>query len=648
MSTSSPIQPFTTSQLSPNTTRPQLAANRRGSSISGRRPDIYSRNLLRAAKSEASLSAMSFLFSALVQQVQKNVKGIPELERKLSDHGYRIGQRCLELYTYRDIKNKKRETRLLGILQWIYTVLWKNLFGKTADTLEKSREANDEYMLIDNDPTINKFISVPKEMQALNCAAFVAGIIEGCARIVEDDDTPQTGRDIQFPHHDEDISHIAIDIGGSLAKVVYFKRDADSGVRLNFTRFETSNIAELIKFLGILIEKRHSNVNDANHRRKDNICIMATGGGAYKFYEKIKQELGVNIHQEDEMQCLIVGLDFFINEIPGEVFTYGGDEEPMRLSEDKIEYPYLLVNIGSGVSMIKVSGPETFERIGGSSLGGGTLWGLLSLITGAKSFDEMLDLSSQGDNTKVDMLVGDIYGQGYGKIGLKATTIASTFGKVFSLQKQHEAQLRQNAKVIVDKDDEQHETLTGYKTPESMDLAQRSTHTSQDTAEGQSSRKSSQSSTTQSMQIDPTSALALLGSDNDSQFAAEDVSRSLLYAISNNIGQIAYLQAQKHGIQHIYFGGSYIRGHAQTMMTLSYAIKFWSGDTKNAYFLRHEGYLGAIGAFLLHQPTWATWSRRGSMENNESSKGGRNDFRARQTEKSKSREQGIPESAIIL
>lgn len=123
---------------------------------------------------------MSFLFSELVQQVQKSVTGIPELERKLSDHGYRIGQRCLELYTYRELKNKKRETRLLAILQWIYTTLWKNLFGKSADTLEKSREAKDEYMLIDNDPMINRYISVPREMQALNCAAFVAGIVEGC------------------------------------------------------------------------------------------------------------------------------------------------------------------------------------------------------------------------------------------------------------------------------------------------------------------------------------------------------------------------------------------------------------------------------------------------------------------------------------
>jgi hypothetical protein len=34
-------------------------------------------------------------------------------------------------------------------------------------------------MITDNDPLVNQYISVPKEMSQLNCAAFVAGIIEG-------------------------------------------------------------------------------------------------------------------------------------------------------------------------------------------------------------------------------------------------------------------------------------------------------------------------------------------------------------------------------------------------------------------------------------------------------------------------------------
>ncbi|KAH0551750.1 hypothetical protein GP486_007030, partial [Trichoglossum hirsutum] len=34
-------------------------------------------------------------------------------------------------------------------------------------------------MISDNDPLVNQYISVPKEMSQLNCAAFVAGIVEG-------------------------------------------------------------------------------------------------------------------------------------------------------------------------------------------------------------------------------------------------------------------------------------------------------------------------------------------------------------------------------------------------------------------------------------------------------------------------------------
>lgn len=76
----------------------------------------------------------------------------------------------------------------------------------------------------------------------------------------------------------------------------------------------------------------------------------------------------------------------------------------------------------------------------------------------------MLELSEQGDNSSVDMLVGDIYGQDYSKLGLKSTMIASSFGKVFKKGRK------------------------GEKKP---------------------------------------------------TFSPEDISKSLLYAVSNNIGQIA-------------------------------------------------------------------------------------------------------------
>lgn len=97
---------------------------------------------------------------------------------RLNLHGYTIGQRLLELLLWRDGRSAKRETRILGILQFITTTLYRAIFNKPADGLEKSRDNEDEYMLIDNDPMVSSYISIPKEMSQLNCAAFVAGIIE--------------------------------------------------------------------------------------------------------------------------------------------------------------------------------------------------------------------------------------------------------------------------------------------------------------------------------------------------------------------------------------------------------------------------------------------------------------------------------------
>jgi type II pantothenate kinase len=48
-----------------------------------------------------------------------------------------------------------------------------------------------------------------------------------------------------------------------------------------------------------------------NGSRPQDLCVMATGGGAYKFYDKIKQALGVDVHREDEMECLIIGMSIF-------------------------------------------------------------------------------------------------------------------------------------------------------------------------------------------------------------------------------------------------------------------------------------------------------------------------------------------------
>ena len=60
--------------------------------------------------------------------------------------------------------------------------------------------------------------------------------------------------------------------------------------------------------------------------------------------------------------------------------------------------------------MLQVEADDKYERIGGTSMGGGTFWGLGSLLTKAKGFDELLQLASEGDHRNVDLLVKDIYG----------------------------------------------------------------------------------------------------------------------------------------------------------------------------------------------------------------------------------------------
>lgn len=49
---------------------------------------------------------------------------------------------------------------------------------------------------------------------------------------------------------------------------------------------------------------------------------------------------------------------------------------------------------------------------------GGTFWGLCSLLTEARSFDEVLELCARGHSQNVDMLVSDIYASEYEKMGI--------------------------------------------------------------------------------------------------------------------------------------------------------------------------------------------------------------------------------------
>jgi len=87
----------------------------------------------------------------MVQYHQNRVDSISELERRLESTGDGVGLRVLELLAYRN-RDFRRETRLMNLLQFVSTQVWKSLFGKPADSLERSIDHADEFMIVDYTP----------------------------------------------------------------------------------------------------------------------------------------------------------------------------------------------------------------------------------------------------------------------------------------------------------------------------------------------------------------------------------------------------------------------------------------------------------------------------------------------------------------
>lgn len=102
---------------------------------------------------------------------------IAQFSCRLHDMGKEVGQRVIDLYFVRE-RSSKRELKLINMLLFIKTTLWKCLFGKEAEKLEHANDDECTYYIIEKDPIVNKFISVPKDKGSLNCATFTAGIIE--------------------------------------------------------------------------------------------------------------------------------------------------------------------------------------------------------------------------------------------------------------------------------------------------------------------------------------------------------------------------------------------------------------------------------------------------------------------------------------
>lgn len=171
--------------------------------------------------------------------------------------------------------------------------------------------------------------------------------------------------------------------------------------------------------------------------------VCATGGGAHKFQELIESEVKMKLHKFDEIDSLIRGVEYLEKNHESELFYYENPQDEATCIKTSynldVEYPYMLVNIGSGVSLLSVKGPSDYKRVCGTSLGGGTFLGLCCLLTDCKSFEEAMELAAKGDNRNVDKLVKDIYGGDYQRFGLTGDVVASSFGQMNCSEKRKDA-----------------------------------------------------------------------------------------------------------------------------------------------------------------------------------------------------------------
>lgn len=160
---------------------------------------------------------------------------------------------------------------------------------------------------------------------------------------------------------------IGIDAGGTITKIAYEEEG-----RIHVKSYPNTEITMLMQWLQLTAPDTK---------------LFITGGKS----AEIEQNVNIHYTVVDEFQALVKGTRFLLE------------------TEKKwTNQPFILANIGTGTSILHVT-PDSFERLFGSGIGGGTWMGLGKLIAGLDNFHDLVKLAAKGDHTKSDLLVRDIY-----------------------------------------------------------------------------------------------------------------------------------------------------------------------------------------------------------------------------------------------
>ncbi|EUD65924.1 hypothetical protein C922_03648 [Plasmodium inui San Antonio 1] len=228
-------------------------------------------------------------------------------------------------------------------------------------------------------------------------------------------------------------------------------------------------------------------------------------------------ELILQCSRKDEMHCVMNGL-YKLLSVKKSVVRYDLFLKTQVPVGVKLPYePFMIANIGSGISILLSNGPNMYKRIGGTAIGGGTLMGLAQLILQKVSFEELIQLASPWEGTTSPL------GQ------------SSPLGHAppFDLTLRH---IRKDAARI------------GAPAYAEDALA---------------ACFGFLSNIVKTKNVEGTKSLG------------QAVARSLIRMVSYNIGYLVHLLARIHGVRRLFFSGKYISNHECIMESLTLGVYYY-------------------------------------------------------------------------
>lgn len=162
---------------------------------------------------------------------------------------------------------------------------------------------------------------------------------------------------------------IGIDLGSTLIKII------NSDEKGNLIHKMTLLEKDYIKAFNLFISSNNIDINIIDK-------VILTGIGASRVEDK--EICGIEIVIEEEFLSIAKGA--FV------------------LSEKK---EAIIASMGTGTAFVRVQGND-IRHLGGTGVGGGTVLNLCSKMVGTDSFEEIIQMASKGDLSKVDLKIGDI------------------------------------------------------------------------------------------------------------------------------------------------------------------------------------------------------------------------------------------------